>query len=62
MSLLSEKNQYKKKLKLEVEVKGVRSKGSDENGAKLVGIWDDFRRPLFGGGPISLGQGSGINY
>ena len=28
--------------------------GSSKNGAKLVGIWDDFRRPLFdvGGGPF----------
>ena len=28
--------------------------GSGLNGAKLVGIWDDFRRPLFdvGGGPF----------
>ena len=25
-------------------------KGSAMNGAKLVGIWDDFRRPLFGEG------------
>ena len=24
--------------------------GTDPNGAKLVGIWDDFRRPLFGEG------------
>ena len=23
---------------------------ADPNGAKLVGIWDDFRRPLFGEG------------
>jgi hypothetical protein len=25
-------------------------KGAVENGAKLVGIWDDFRRPFFDAG------------
>ena len=48
--------------RIEVALIFQHSKGSGMNGAKLVGIWDDFRRPLFdvGGGPFLCGVLSSI--